>query len=92
MTSMREILRIGRLATTLVYAWWASAAFAASGAGMSAPMVRIALKPQVLVERSDVRLGDIATLSSPNLDVLRRAMSLPLGQAFAPMDLGRRIS
>ncbi|SFD93599.1 flagellar basal body P-ring formation chaperone FlgA [Paracidovorax konjaci] len=81
MTSTLETVRAGRFAGALVCVLWAGAASAAAGAGMPAPVLRIALQPQVLVERSDVRLGDVAILSSPDLEVLRRAMSLPLGHA-----------
>lgn len=48
---------------------------------MAEPLLRVALRPQVQVDRADVRLGDVALLSSPDLETLRRAMSVPLGQA-----------
>ncbi|MDA8521033.1 flagellar basal body P-ring formation chaperone FlgA [Acidovorax sp. NCPPB 4044] len=76
-----ETIRAGRFAGALVCALGTATASSAAGTGMPAPVLRIALQPQVLVERADVRLSDVAVLSSPDLDVLRRAMSLPLGHA-----------
>lgn len=81
MTPMWETMGPGRLSVILVCAFWGGAALAVPGVGMPAPLLRIGLKPQVIVERSDVRLGDIATLSSPDIEVLRRAMSFSLGHA-----------
>ena len=49
--------------------------------GIAQPVLRVALRPEVQVDRADVRLGDIALLSSPDIDTLRRAMAVPLGQA-----------
>lgn len=49
--------------------------------GVAEPLLRVALRPQVQVDRADVRLGDVALLSSPDLETLRRAMAVPLGQA-----------
>lgn len=49
--------------------------------GMAEPLLRVALRPQVQVDRADVRLGDVALLSSTDLETLRRAMAVPLGQA-----------
>lgn len=43
--------------------------------------LRVELRPQVAVQRSSVRLADIALLTSSDLGVLRRALTIPLGQA-----------
>jgi flagella basal body P-ring formation protein FlgA len=43
--------------------------------------LRVELRAQVAVQRSSVRLADVALLTSPDLGVLRRALSIPLGQA-----------
>lgn len=42
---------------------------------------RISLPDHVQVSQSDVRLGDIASLASPDPAILRRLMDLPLGRA-----------
>ena len=44
-------------------------------------LVRIELAPGTRVARPEVTLGEIASLSSENLDVLKRLMALPLGPA-----------
>jgi flagella basal body P-ring formation protein FlgA len=43
--------------------------------------VRIALSANVGVGRPDVTLGDIASMSTPELETLKRLMALPLGPA-----------
>ena len=43
-------------------------------------LLRVEIRPQVQVAQSQVTLGDIADLSSVDLPLLRRAMSLPLGR------------
>ncbi|WCM91105.1 flagellar basal body P-ring formation chaperone FlgA [Acidovorax sp. NCPPB 2350] len=45
------------------------------------PWLRIEMRPQVQVRQTLVRLGDVALLTSPDLALLKRAMSIPLGQA-----------
>lgn len=62
------------------------AAVSMAGAGVvdSTPMstsLRIELKSLAQVPRADVTLADIAQISSPSLDTLRRAMALSLGKA-----------
>ncbi len=68
-------------AVALAAAAWCGAAQAVPGGDAGAPLLRVALRPQVQVQRPDVRLGDVALLSSPDLETLRRAMAVPLGQA-----------
>jgi flagella basal body P-ring formation protein FlgA len=46
-----------------------------------ASLARISLPDHVQVGRSDVRLGDVASLASPDPATLRRLMDLPLGRA-----------
>ncbi|MGJ7502489.1 flagellar basal body P-ring formation chaperone FlgA [Variovorax sp. ZT5P49] len=55
-------------------------------AGQSAPdpLVSIELRPQVTVDQSNVRLGDVAFLTARDLPTLRRLMALPLGPAPKP--------
>lgn len=55
-------------------------------AGQSAvePLVSIELRPQVKLDQSSVRLGDIAFLTTRDLPTLRRLMALPLGPAPRP--------
>jgi len=48
------------------------------------PSVSIELRPQVKVDQSHVRLGDIAFLTSGNLSTLRSLMALSLGPAPRP--------
>jgi flagellar basal body P-ring formation protein FlgA len=47
-------------------------------------MLRVDMKPQAQVRQLRVVLGDVATVSSPDLALLRRALALPLGQAPRP--------
>lgn len=47
----------------------------------AASMARISLPEHVQVSHSDVRLGDVASLASPDPATLRRLMALPLGRA-----------
>lgn len=50
-------------------------------AQMPASLARISLPDHVQVSQSDVRLGDVASLASPDPVTLRRLMDLPLGRA-----------
>lgn len=50
----------------------------------SEPSISIELRPLVRVERSGVRLGDIAFLTARDLSTLRRLMALPIGTAPRP--------
>jgi len=56
----------------------AMTAAATSGADL---FVSIELRPQIKVEQVNVRLGDIAFLTTQDLPTLRRLMALPLGPA-----------
>jgi len=47
----------------------------------AASLARISLPEHVQVSQSDVHLGDVASLGSQNLALLRRLMDLPLGRA-----------
>ena len=51
------------------------------GTALSAALLKIQLPAQVELERTQVLLGDIAAITSTDLDLLRRVMALPLGQA-----------
>ena len=46
--------------------------------------LRVELRSQAVVESPSVRLSDIAYLSSTDLELLRHALSIPLGQAPRP--------
>ena len=48
------------------------------------PLVSIELRPQVKLDQGSVRLGDIAFLTTRDLQMLRRLMALPLGPAPRP--------
>jgi len=50
-------------------------------AQVAASLARISLPDRVQVGRSDVRLGDVASLGSQDPVLLRRLMDLPLGRA-----------
>jgi flagellar basal body P-ring formation protein FlgA len=55
-------------------------------------LLRIELKAHVTVSKAAVLLGDVAALSSPNLELLRRVVALPLGHVTAAnreVDLSR---
>lgn len=68
-------------ATSLcLLALWA-AAVQPLQAQTAASAARISLPEHVQVDRSDVRLGDVASLASPDPETLRRLMDLPLGRA-----------
>jgi flagella basal body P-ring formation protein FlgA len=53
----------------------------AAGQPSVEPLVSIELRPQVKIDQSSVRLGDIAFLTARDLPTLRRLMALPLGPA-----------
>ena len=76
----------GRIAAPLGAAVMSTLAIAAPslvrvGGSASEPSVSIELRPLVRVERANVRLGDIAFLTSSDLPTLRRLMALPIGTA-----------
>ncbi|MDQ0016094.1 flagella basal body P-ring formation protein FlgA [Variovorax boronicumulans] len=58
-------------------------AFAAGQSPVESP-ISIELRPQVKLDQSSVRLGDIAYLTARDLPTLRRLMALPLGPAPRP--------
>lgn len=58
-----------------------AAMLAAHGTAAAEALARIELRPLVQVPGADVRLGDVAALSSSQLPVLKRLMELPLGPA-----------
>lgn len=51
------------------------------GTALSAALLQVQLPAQVELKRSQVLLGDIASITSTDMDLLRRVMALPLGQA-----------
>jgi len=61
----------------------APTAVAAEDAGPApAPApIRIALRPEVVLDRAEVTLGDVAVLTTRDLTTLRRLMAVPLGIA-----------
>lgn len=78
---MRMTLRMVR---PLLGCWLlvlASAQAGAAGMGAGEALVRIDLSASVGVVRPEVTLGDIAAMSTPDLQVLRRLVSMPLGPA-----------
>ncbi|MDQ0086088.1 flagella basal body P-ring formation protein FlgA [Variovorax boronicumulans] len=56
----------------------------AGGPSPDEPLVSIELRPQVKLDQSSVRLGDVAYLTTRDLPTLRRLMTLPLGPAPRP--------
>ncbi|TWD85728.1 flagella basal body P-ring formation protein FlgA [Variovorax beijingensis] len=64
----------------------AALALPALAAGQSPvePLVSIELRSHVKLDQTNVRLGDIAFLTTRDLPTLRRLMALPLGQAPRP--------
>lgn len=78
-------MRMGpRMMAPLLGGWLlVLASVQAAGAGMGAgeALVRIDLSASVGVARPEVTLGDIAAMSTPDLQVLRRLVAMPLGPA-----------
>lgn len=54
------------------------------GCATAAPQADVVLLPQARVTSSQVKLGDVAHLSSADLDLMRRLVNLPLGAAPQP--------
>lgn len=70
--------------SSVLRAWPAVCLMALAGvanAGLSSAVLRIELKERVQVVQAQVALTDVAHISSENLDLLRRAMAVPLGAA-----------
>jgi flagella basal body P-ring formation protein FlgA len=76
-------LRGGSIVLRAAFPVLAAVASAAAGAAppAAAPLVSVELRPQVKIEQANVRLGDIAFLTTQDLSTLRRLMALPLGPA-----------
>lgn len=73
-----------RMQALLPAALLAAACCAPAWAVPAQAWLRVELRPQVTVQHSSVRLADIAVLTSSDLDMLRRALAIPLGQAPRP--------
>lgn len=70
--------------SSVLRAWPVMCGLALAGAVNAGPapaLLRIELKERVQVVQAQVSLTDIAQISSENLDLLRRAMVVPLGAA-----------
>lgn len=67
--------------TAAVCLWMLAALARPLHAQAPASLARISLPERVQVGQSDVRLGDVASLASPDPVTLRRLMDLPLGRA-----------
>jgi flagellar basal body P-ring formation protein FlgA len=61
----------------------AVAAFALAAAS-AAPRISIELRPETTVSSDQVALGQVARLSSPDLDLMRKLVALPIGRAPRP--------
>ena len=82
-SSARAVLRAVCTAAVPAVAALALPAFAAEQSPAE-PLVSIELRPQVKLDQSSIRLGDIAYLTTRDLPTLRRLMALPLGPAPRP--------
>jgi len=56
----------------------------AAGSTVVDPLVSIELRPRTRIDQANVRLGDVAFLTTRDLPTLRRLMALPLGPAPRP--------
>lgn len=72
------------IALSSVAAIWVVTVGSAIAGPQVNPIVSIELRPRVQVDHVNVRLGDIAYLTSPDLASLRRLMALPIGSAPRP--------
>lgn len=76
-----RFLPSGAVAAGLCLALLSAAAAPPAQAQATASLARISLPEHVQVGQSDVRLGDVASLASPDPAILRRLMDLPLGRS-----------